>query len=619
MRKAAASRAVATAAALTAVLTLAAATLPPPADAASASGPAPGADAAPVLYKGWRVAKLKVLGAPRGLGGAIKTGLALSGGGGPLGPREARLYPHLLEEDLARIRLFLARQGYPRALVAARLEPSRGREAVTVVFDISPGAVVTVARAEAAGLPPALAAGARRAAARLVGKPCAEPRLETVRRELVRLQADAGHARADVLTRVSWLDSTSAEVSFSASPGEVHTFRQILTRGVPDDLAPLVRRTVHIQPGQVYSPRAVAAAQDHLRLLELFRQVRLTTPEAGPGRLDLDADLTPRDPRTLQVGAGFWTEEYLKLGGRWTHRNLLQAGRGVEISAAYSRFRQSGALSSWWPALLGARTRGAVQLRAEREREESYATVAAELELSASYRPTLLTQLRGGVVIGTVDVDIRTAQTDAFSARSGRQVVLTAGWSRDSADDLFFPTSGTVAAIAAECAPPGLLSRNEYLRGEMNLAGYRAVMGGAVLAGRLAVGAGAPLGESVDLLPNKRFYAGGSTSMRGFRRRKLGPQDVAGAPLGGEAKLEAAAELRFPLWRLLRGAVFADAGQVWEDRRAIDLGGLELALGPGLMVLTPVGPVRADLGWRVTDGQPDQPRAVFQLAIGNPF
>ncbi|MCA9729207.1 MAG: BamA/TamA family outer membrane protein, partial [Candidatus Eisenbacteria bacterium] len=120
-------------------------------------------------------------------------------------------------------------------------------------------------------------------------------------------------------------------------------------------------------------------------------------------------------------------------------------------------------------------------------------------------------------------------------------------------------------------------------------------------------------------LPTERFFAGGVNSMRGFKRRKLGPLDASGAPIGGEALLEGSVELRFPIWGKLVGALFTDTGQVWEKRTQVRLSDLEVAVGGGLGFRTPIGPVRADVGHRLTDIIPGQPMTVFHLAIGNPY
>ncbi len=107
--------------------------------------------------------------------------------------------------------------------------------------------------------------------------------------------------------------------------------------------------------------------------------------------------------------------------------------------------------------------------------------------------------------------------------------------------------------------------------------------------------------------------------MRGFKRRKLGPLDEDGASLGGEAKVEGALELRFPIVGRVSGAAFLDVGQAWARRRDVHLEDLEVAIGPGLIVNTPVGPARADLGYRLTSYDNSQPKSVVHFSIGHPF
>ena len=121
------------------------------------------------------------------------------------------------------------------------------------------------------------------------------------------------------------------------------------------------------------------------------------------------------------------------------------------------------------------------------------------------------------------------------------------------------------------------------------------------------------------LLPDKRFYAGGSTTHRGFNRRKLGPLDSNGLPLGGKIMVTAFVEYRFPLFWKLNGALFADAGQVWLSQDRMSAESIEIAVGPALRLMTPVGPLRFDLGYRLTDWEPDQPEYVFHFAIGYPM
>jgi outer membrane translocation and assembly module TamA len=140
-----------------------------------------------------------------------------------------------------------------------------------------------------------------------------------------------------------------------------------------------------------------------------------------------------------------------------------------------------------------------------------------------------------------------------------------------------------------------------------------------VLAARVHAGAAATLGDATELLPDKRFFSGGAVSHRGFQRRRLGPKDATGEPVGGNSLLELSTEWRLRVVGPLRAALFVDVGQVWalvEDMRPREM---EVGLGPALMVGTPIGPIRADLGFRVTDTETEEPRTVFHFLIGHPY
>lgn len=87
---------------------------------------------------------------------------------------------------------------------------------------------------------------------------------------------------------------------------------------------------------------------------------------------------------------------------------------------------------------------------------------------------------------------------------------------------------------------------------------------------RFLAGAGYAYGNSYSMPFEKQFYAGGAASMRGWQARTLGPgnseqyTDFFAIPSQiGEMKLEANVEYRFPLVWKLEGALFADAGNIW--------------------------------------------------------
>ncbi len=88
-----------------------------------------------------------------------------------------------------------------------------------------------------------------------------------------------------------------------------------------------------------------------------------------------------------------------------------------------------------------------------------------------------------------------------------------------------------------------------------------------VIAYRLYAGGGVSYGNSTSIPFDRLFYSGGSNSMRGWIARMLGPGDTptqSGFPAQvGNIKLESNAELRFPIWSIVDGAVFFDLGNIW--------------------------------------------------------
>ena len=83
-------------------------------------------------------------------------------------------------------------------------------------------------------------------------------------------------------------------------------------------------------------------------------------------------------------------------------------------------------------------------------------------------------------------------------------------------------------------------------------------------------GAAYAYGNSASVPVEKQFYAGGAMSMRGWQARALGPgtsSETYGFAIPsqiGEIKLEANVEYRFPLVSKLEGALFVDAGNIWD-------------------------------------------------------
>lgn len=569
-------------------------------------------------YKGWRVAGVEIDGVDKKTRSALRSGLALCQTKGLLKSGRPVFYPQTLGEDVNRCRLFLARNGYPYATVEPLLRPAPDARSVAVTFSIVPGPPVRVASLAVDGIPAGVGEEAGDVRTLQPAEVFSDARLDESGAALRSFLREQGYARAEVVSRVEWIDSTRVDVSIVATPGPRMRFGEKIVEGAGPDLVPLVKKTMETRRGRYYSPDAVRRSQNNLRMLDLFRQVRVQTRPARGDTLDTVADLIPREPRLVETGLGYWTDDLLRVRARWLHRNLFRRGRGLSVGASASRFLQTGNVSLWWPAAFGSRTRTGISAKVERHDEESYDLLRVGLDSYLTYQYSLLTAVRAGVEVSSVDLDVAADAADVLDVQGGLLTVLSLRWSRTASDDRLYPTRGTVSWVLLQWAPGGSLSDNHFVSIEASGTAYHP-LGGTVLAVRAEAGVAEPTNSSDELLPNVRFYSGGASSMRGFKRRRLGPYDAAGDPIGGEAKLEAASELRFPLFWRLRGALFVDTGQVWERSNDVSLGDIAVAVGPGLRLSTPVGPIRTDFGYRATNGTSGEPRWVFHLSIGPAF
>ncbi|MDH7511986.1 MAG: POTRA domain-containing protein [Clostridiales bacterium] len=188
---------------------------------------------------------------------------------------------------------------------------------------------------------------------------------------------------------------------------------------------------------------------------------------------------------------------------------------------------------------------------------------------------------------------------------------------REKRNDPFNPETGFFSSLAFEWAFPLFETESDFLKAVLKHQHF------FKLIPRVNVSSTSRLGLGMGRMPiHERFFAGGSNSFRGEEFDELGPRDPSSArPIGGKAVFLLNIELTFPIVSSLTnlaGAVFYDMGNVFYNRSDFDLKDLEHALGLGLRYRTPLGPVRLELGWNLSDpGRKGRPLAF--ITIGHVF
>jgi outer membrane protein insertion porin family len=563
-------------------------------------------------YKGWPVSKLSISGVDSGTGKRLVEGLDLA-------HKDATLYEARLRGDIERIRLYLARRGHPYARVTPGVEPNEEKRRVKLTLEVDRGPPVSIRRYDLVGVPEHLHEEIK---TKLLLRPegvFVDDHLATDIESVIEELKKDGYARATAASALEWADSTTVGLAILAAPGTVRYFREVTVQGVAPDLEGLAYTLVDIKRGDRYEPRTMTDARDFLSRAGLFRQIRLTLEDAGTDSLDVIVDLQERKPRSIETAFGYWTDDLFSVRMRWGHRNVFKRGRGMSFEVVYTQFRQYGEWATWWPALFGLKkSLGTFRGGLMNESEDSYEMTAPTAGTYFGYTFTRRFSSSLGFIIQRASYEIKTSEREMFQDPEGTVGWIEARLNRDATDDRINPTKGLYSWLLFQWGPKGGVSQANWILTELN-ASYLIRLKSTVLATNLHAGWAKPIEPATVLLPDHRFYSGGAVSHRGFYRRRLGPKDENDLPLGGEVMVTGFVEYRFPVVWKFNGAVFVDWGQVWRTREDVGMGNIEVAVGPALRIMTPVGPLRFDWGIRVTDYDTSQPSSAFHFAIGYPM
>ena len=190
------------------------------------------------------------------------------------------------------------------------------------------------------------------------------------------------------------------------------------------------------------------------------------------------------------------------------------------------------------------------------------------------------------------------------------------GLERSAFEPIFEPREGSFSSFVIHYSGLGLNSKYHFLRPTLEYRSYIETVRRLIFAFRFKAGTILSY-DSDEFVPyEERFYSGGSSSVRGWGRAHLGPEDKDGQPLGGKSLFEGNLELRYPIYSLLSGVLFMDYGNVWLKELTYKLSDLRYSAGIGLRVSTPIGPVRFDFAVPVFEGAQQMQ---YFISVGHAF
>ena len=601
-----------------------------------------------------------------------------------------------LKRDVLRIRVFYWKRGFRQAQVDT-VVADKGKNKVGVTFKINEGPPTLVSSLDVVQCPPLPADSAaipcqkvltdreiKRRIVLGVNTPLNLLRLDTTVVNLQQTLWDKGYADATVDTTIA-LDSAelNGAIKINIASKWKATVGEILIEGESHVSEKTLKKSLTFDSGQVFRRAELLKSQRALYESNLFRRAAIEVPKQGDSAKIIVVTVQEAPLREARASAGFNTVDFFQVEGRFTHYNFLGGAKRLELQAVVGNLL-AGSLNGKFifrdvtdnvgsnraryfaptynlsanlrkPWFISHRNELALGVFTHRRSapgiyvDRGFGTsgtftrqVAERSPLSANYTYEL-TRVDAGDVYFCVNYGVCDQQTLGALHEQQRLSPFTLTQSVDRTNDPFEPTHGLRGHAELEHASGITASDFRYNRATAEAAVFMPYRKRGSVGGHLRLGwvhalqstgnsVGLGFGEAL-LHPRKRFYAGGSRSVRGYGENQLGPRILtipasklrseAGAcpestpitkcdpnakllkdrdfeprPLGGNMVIEANTEMRFPTGiENVIGAVFIDGGYV-SQRINSTLPKSKLAITPGFGVryLSPVGPIRVDFG-----------------------
>ena len=591
--------------------------------------------------------------------------------------------------DAVRLRLYYWQRGYREALVDTASEATAA-DKIELTLRVTEGRPVLVNAIAVAGGEDVEDPSFLDDLPLSEGDPLSGIAVEATRDSLESRLHDSGYAYALVLLRTELpIGSYSASVTFDVDPGPRVRFGQVDITGNQELSEDVVRRMIGLSEGDPYGTSTILDAQRNLFSLEIVQYARVDTLHSADQDtiIPLRIEISEGDEFRVRAGAGWSTAECLSTEARWTARNFIGGARRLQVRGRLSNiFAESlrdplcsqagvgpfGTLN-WLvaadfsqPWIFSPRNSLVLELYGERTSLPDVfirkgvgvnlalvRSLARNTSLTLAYRPQL-SRLEAAEVFFCTSF-LACAPSDIEIVQGANWLApVAAGISTNRTDNLLNPRSGYRGAVDLEHASRLTGSNYAYNRLLSELSLYGGVGRRSVVASRLKVGWVGPgefallrrngLGNKV-VHPQKRFFAGGSNSVRGFAQNRLGPKvltvsaerlllpdtaagqvapictvaevvsltcDAGGIapgeftpqPTGGTRVIEGNLEFRFPLTaRAFEGVTFVDFGHVWAEGQEAGLSDIVWTPGLGIRYYSTIGPIRLDLGYRASGGE----------------
>ena len=437
------------------------------------------------------------------------------------------------------------------------------------------------------------------------------------------LYSERGYAYADVnpITKINE-SSRTVDVNIEVDRGRKVYVGEITVIGNTRTLDNVIRREFRLKEGELFDSVKLKRSKQRINNLQFFEDVKIDTRRGKePDLVEIITTVTERQTGSINVGAGFSSNENLIFNAGISQNNFMGTGRRVVFSTNLSSRRSDYNLSLTDPRLFDTELSGGVDAFNTKTNYWSY--MAKRTGGGIRIGKSLSEYDWLGINYNYADIEISDVKVATSYLKNENRTTsrISPSFIRDTRDNFMNPSSGSRHVVRLDLAG---LGGTKFHKASYEGSHYWPIIGKLVgmVHGEIAWADG----YAADSLPAfERYYMGGPRSLRGYQIRNVGPKDSLGNPLGGNQSLLLNLELQYPFTKGLRGFAFYDRGQLYgggndtsTTATTWDLAKMRDSIGAGVRFLSPFGPVGLAYGVKL-DKATGEKDGEFHFSAGNSF
>jgi outer membrane protein insertion porin family len=508
-----------------------------------------------------------------------------------------------LEVDVDRLMAFYHTRGYMEAKVGTP-KITNDERGIYLDFPIAEGLRYRVGTVEVTGDDPSpdqkLTTSLRLGKEEYFNREALVKDLETI----TSYYTDRGYAFAEVAPKIDKnTEQLVVNVAYEVHRGELVDFGRISISGNTKTRDKVIRRELEIVEGSRYDKARLQRSTENLKRLDYFESVDMDTSKGETSKeMNVNVKVKEKSTSFASIGAGYSSADQAFILGQIAERNLGGRGQRLAFQGQLGGRSSRFSLGFTEPWLFDTPLSMNVELYKWTQQYPDYDRDSYGGKLGFGYPVWAYTRLYLGYLYDHAKVS--NVSEDASSAIEDQEgIIITSQVSttlrRDTRDHAFLTTKGSDNALTSDYAGEILGGDAAYWRIVANSSWYFPLVW--KLVGFLHGKAG-----YVDELPGgilpiyERFFLGGINSLRGYTSGKVGPRDPeTGDYLGGNKMALFNAELLFPIVedQGIRGVLFYDAGNAFNNGDPIKISEFQTDVGVGLRWYSPLGPLRLEWGY----------------------